>query len=160
MLGPEQSCQALTRLFQRQSIADLATLSDALETSSRMSVFRRLSALGYLSSYSHDGRFYTLRNIPPFDQDGLWCYQGVGFSRDGSLKATVERLVEQSDAGRTHPELHVRLQVRVHNTLLDLVEGRHIGRETVRGHYLYVSAGCGSHPGQIAINVLKQGARI
>ena len=140
MLGPEQSRQALTRLFQRQSIADLATLSAALETSSRMSVFRRLSALGYLSSYSHDGRFYTLRNIPPFDQDGLWRYQGVGFSRDGSLKATVERLVEQSDAGRTHSELHVRLQVRVHNTLLDLVEDRRIGRESLRGYYLYVSA--------------------
>jgi hypothetical protein len=140
MLGPEPSRQTLTRLFQRQSIADLATLSDALETSSRMSVFRRLSALGYLSSYSHDGRFYTLRNIPPFDQDGLWRYQGVCFSRDGSLKATVERLVEQSDAGRTHSELHVRLQVRVHNTLLDLVEDRRIGRETLRGHYLYVSA--------------------
>jgi len=140
MLGPEPSRQTLTRLFQRQSIADLATLSDALETSSRMSVFRRLSALGYLSSYSHDGRFYTLRDIPPFDQDGLWRYQGVCFSRDGSLKATVERLVEQSDAGRTHSELHVRLQVRVHNTLLDLVEDRRIGRETLRGHYLYVSA--------------------
>jgi hypothetical protein len=140
MLGPEQSRQTLTRLFQRQSVADLATLSAALETSSRMSVFRRLSALHYLSSYSHDGRFYTLRDIPPFDQDGLWRYQGVCFSRDGSLKATVERLVEQSDAGRTHSELHVRLQVRVHNTLLDLVEGRRIGRETLRGHYLYVSA--------------------
>ena len=140
MLGSEQSRQTITRLFQRQSIADLATLSAALETTSRMSVFRRLSALGYLSSYSHDGRFYTLRNIPPFDQDGLWRYQGVGFSRDGSLKATVERLVEQSDSGRTHSELHVRLQVRVHNTLLDLVEDRRIGRETLRGHYLYVSA--------------------
>ena len=140
MLGPEQSRQTLTRLFQRQSIADLATLSTALETSSRMSVFRRLSALGYLSSYSHDGRFYTLRGIPPFDQDGLWRYQGICFSRDGSLKATVERLVEQSDAGRTHSELHVRLQVRVHNTLLDLVEDRRIGRETLRGRYLYVSA--------------------
>jgi hypothetical protein len=140
MLGPEPSRHTLTRLFQRQSIADLATLSDALETSSRMSVFRRLSALGYLSSYSHDGRFYTLRDIPPFDQDGLWRYQGVCFSRDGSLKATVERLVEQSDAGRTHSELHVRLQVRVHNTLLDLVDGRRIGREPLRGLYLYVSA--------------------
>ena len=148
MLDPVQSRHTLTRLFQRQSITDLATLSAALETTSRMSVFRRLSALGYLSSYSHDGRYYTLREIPPFDQDGLWRYQGVCFSREcafnscanGSLKATVERLVEQSDAGRTHSELHVRLQVRVHNTLLDLVEGRRIGRETLRGHYLYVSA--------------------
>ena len=140
MLDPEQSRKTLTRLFQRQSIADLAALSVALETTSRMSVFRRLSALGYLSSYSHDGRFYTLRDVASFDLDGLWRYQGVCFSRDGSLKATVERLVEQSDSGRTHSELHVRLQVRVHNTLLDLVEGRRIGRETLRGHYLYVSA--------------------
>ena len=140
VLGPEQSRLTLTRLFQRQSIVDLATLSDVLETSSRMSVFRRLSTLGYLSSYSHDGRFYTLRDIPPFDQEGLWRYQGVGFSRDGSLKATVQRLVEQSDAGRTHSELYVRLQVRVHNTLHDLVKDRRIGRETLRGHYLYVSA--------------------
>lgn len=152
MLGPEQSRQTLTRLFQRQSITDLATLSDALETSSRMSVFRRLSALGYLSSYSHDGRFYTLRDIPPFDQDGLWRYQGVCFSRDGSLKATVERLVEQSDAGRTHSELHVRLQVRVHNTLLDLVEAKRIGRETLRGHYLYVSA----HPAQAQSQFIRR----
>jgi hypothetical protein len=140
MLGPEQSRQTLTRLFQRQSITDLATLSAALETSSRMSVFRRLSVFGYLSSYSHAGRYYTLRDIPRFDRDGLWRYQGVCFSRDGSLKATVERLVEQSDAGRTHAELHARLQVRVHNTLLDLVAGGRIGRQTMRGHYLYLSA--------------------
>jgi hypothetical protein len=126
-------------LFQRQPVADLAALSATLKTSSRMSVFRRLSTLEYLSSYSHAGRYYTLPDIPQFDRDGLWQYQGVCFSRDGSLKATVERLVEQSEAGRTHPELHARLQVRVHNTLLDLVQGRRIGRETWRGHYLYVS---------------------
>jgi hypothetical protein len=139
MLAPEASRQALTRLFQRQSVADLATLSATLKTSSRMSVFRRLSALDYLSSYSHAGRYYTLRDIPQFDQDGLWQHQGVGFSRDGSLKTTVERLVEQSEAGRTHPELQARLRVRVHNTLLDLVQDRRIGRQTWSGQYLYVS---------------------
>jgi len=140
MLAPEPSRQTLTRLFERQSVADLATLSAALQTSSRMSVFRRLSDLGYLSSYSHAGRYYTLRDIAQFDPDGLWQYQGVCFSREGSLKATVERLVEQSEAGRTHPELHTRLQVRVHNTLLDLVQDRRIGRETWKGQYLYLSA--------------------
>jgi hypothetical protein len=156
MLAPEQSRQALTRLFQRQSITDLATLSAALETSSRMSVFRRLSVLGYLSSYSHAGRYYTLRDIPQFDRDGLWQHQGVCFSRDGSLKATVERLVEQSDAGRTHHELHARLQVRVHNTLLDLVEGRRVGRETMRAHYLYVSANPARAESQLILRQQQQ----
>lgn len=151
MLAPELSRQALLRLFQRQSISDLATLSATLKTSSRMSVFRRLSALNYLSSCSHAGRYYTLRDIPQFDQDGLWQCQGVCFSRDGSLKATVERLVEHSDAGRTHAELYARLEVRVHNTLLDLVNGQRIGRKTLRGHYLYVSANPGRAESQFLL---------
>lgn len=140
MLSPDQSRQALTRLFHRQRVADLKALSAALETSSRMSVFRRLSVLGYFTSYSHNSRYYTLRDIPRFDRDGLWQYRGVCFSRHGSLKATLEHLVEGADAGRTHHELHARLQVRVHNMLLDLVGSRRIGREIIGGCYLYVSA--------------------
>jgi len=151
MLTSDDSRQSLIHLFHRQSIADLAALSAALETSSRMSVFRRLSAIGYLSSYSHAGRYYTLRDIPQFDPDGLWQFQGVCFSRHGSLKATVEHLVHEADAGRTHKELHVRLQVRVHNTLLDLVQSRRIGRETISGHYLYVSADVTRAGRQIAL---------
>ena len=140
MLSPGQSCQALTRLFHHQRVADLKALSATLETSSRMSVFRRLSALGYFTSYSHNSRYYTLRDIPQFDRDGLWQYQGVCFSRHGSLKVTLEHLVEGADAGRTHHELQARLQVRVHNMLFDLVESRRIGRENIGGCYLHVSA--------------------
>src|SRR3989442_417549 len=129
MLSPDQSRHALTSLFRRQGIADLNVLFTVLETHSRMSVFRRLSDIGYFSSYSHAGRYYTLEDIPQFDRDGLWHYQGVGFSRYGSLKSTVEHLVKDADTGRTHSELYVRLQVRVHNTLLDLVRGKRSGPE-------------------------------
>jgi hypothetical protein len=140
MLSPTESSHALPALFRDRRIADLPMLFQALRTQSRMSVFRRLSPLGYLTSYSHAGRFYTLPDIPVFDQDGIWRYQGVGFSRHGSLKATVTHLVEQADAGRTHRELQVRLLVRVHNTLLELVRQERIRRQSILGQYLYVSA--------------------
>jgi hypothetical protein len=140
MLTPADSIQALTALFRRSPVADLAVLYKTLHTQSRMSVFRRLSAVGYVSSYTHAGRFYTLTDIPRFDQDGLWCYQGVCFSRHGSLKSTVFNLIDTADAGKTHHELQVRLRVRVHNTLLDLVQGKQIGREHLAGEYVYVSA--------------------
>jgi hypothetical protein len=140
MLTASDSIEALTALFRSRPVADLATLFATLETKSRMSVFRRLSAIGYLTSYTHAGRFYTLRNLPTFDRDGLWCYQGICFSRHGSLKATVPCIVENADAGKTQHELQVRLQVRVHNTLLDLVQEKRIGRETWAAQYLYVSA--------------------
>ena len=123
MLPIEPSRLVLEQLFERHRIADLAKLQGVLQTSSRMSVFRRLAALGYGSSYSHNGRFYTLQHIPRFDADGLWQHQGVCFSCHGSLKSTVAHLVEVAEAGRTHHELRTQLHVRVHNTLLDLVFG-------------------------------------
>lgn len=129
MLTPDDARHALSRLFRRKPVADLDALLAALETHSRMSVFRRLSAIGYYSSYSHTGRYYTLQNIPQFDREGLWQYNGIGFSRHGSLKSTVEHLVDEAEAGRTHHELQVRLRVRVHNTLLELVRDRRIGRQ-------------------------------
>lgn len=132
--------RALDRLFKRQQTAELKDLFAALGTRSRMTVFRRLSRAGYVSSYSHAGRYYALSGVPKFDADGLWQHAGVGFSRDGTLKETVARLVEKAEAGRFHRELQLRLQLRVHNTLADLVEGRRIGRERLGGEYLYVGA--------------------
>ena len=139
MLDIDSSRIALDRLFAHRPVADLSQLSRALDTHSRMTVFRRLSSFGYLSSYSHSGRYYTLRSIPQFDADGLWRYEGVGFSRDGTLKATVFRLVHGSDAGRTQRELQLRLGVRVHNPLLELVERKRLRREVVEHEYVYVA---------------------
>jgi hypothetical protein len=140
MRDPHDSRAALERLFAQRPVADLAQLGQALATGSRMSIFRRLSAIGYLSSYTHTGRYYTLRSIPVFDADGLWRFEGLGFSRDGTLRATVRRLVETSEAGRTHGELQRRLGVRVHNPLLDLVEDKELRREPVEGEYVYLAA--------------------
>ena len=150
MLPPQQSRRALLRLFRKEQIAELETLFRALQTRSRMSVFRRLSAFGYLSSYSHAGRYYTILEIPTFDEYGLWRCRGVGFSRVGSLKRTVEFLVTASDAGQTQAELAMRLGVRVYNTLLDLIESEKIRREPLTGHYLYVSAKRSAAKAQLA----------
>src|SRR3990172_1596120 len=131
---------ALLRLFRRQKIADLDAVLTAIDSRSRMTAFRRLSALGYLSSYSHAGRYYTLRDVPEFDADGLWQHGGVLFSHAGTLKEAVARMVAQAEAGQFHRELQLRLRLRVHNTLADLVENRRVGRERLQGEYLYVSA--------------------
>ncbi len=140
MLDPDASRTALERLFAKRPVVDLAQLGRALGTSSRMSVFRRLSALDYLSSFTHTGRYYTLRSVPNFDADGLWRYQGIGFSREGTLRATVQRLVEVSDTGRTQNELQIRLGVRVHNPLLEVVESKQLRREVLEDEYIYLAS--------------------
>ena len=121
----------------------------AIRGRSRRSLYRDLDSLGYLSSYTHAGRYYTLASLPEFDADGLWRYQGIGFSRDGTLKETVVRLVENSEAGQFHRELQLRLQVRVHNTLADVVAHHRLGRERFEGDYLYLSAETGRAAAQM-----------
>jgi len=118
----------------------LADLCDALGTRSRMTVFRRLREVGYRTSYTHRGGYYTLADIPDFDEWGLWFYRDIGFSRAGTLKQTAAIQVGEAPDGRTHSELRQLLRVRVQNTLLGLVREGRLGREPYEGLLLYVSA--------------------
>jgi hypothetical protein len=129
----------LVRLFRRSAIADLPTLERVLGTTSRTTVYRTISALGYLTSSSHAGRFYTLEDVPEFDADGLWRHGDVLFSRYGTLRETIVRLVEQAPAGRTHAELRERLLLRVQDTLRDLTEDGKIDRVRIERLFVYVS---------------------
>lgn len=140
MPQPVHPQTSVARLFKRQPVADLDALRSALGTTSRTTVFRALSAVGYRTSYSHAGRYYTLEDVPRFDEDGLWAHGGVLFSRDRTLRQTVVRMVGTSPAGHTHSELQARLRLRVHDTLLDLVEERLVGRVVLEQLFLYVSA--------------------
>src|SRR5438132_7406702 len=49
----------LRRYLLRHQIAELPQLKRVLGTSVDLTVFRKLQHLGYLTSYSHRGRFYT-----------------------------------------------------------------------------------------------------
>ncbi len=140
MLNKSASAKALKKLFRRSSVVDIETLFQTLETRSRMSIFRRLNEIGYYSSYTHTGRYYTLVGIPLFDEYGLWFYQGVGFSRSGTLKAAIVELVIRAPAGITHMELSNLLRIRVHNALLSLVRECLVDRKQIDKEFLYVDS--------------------
>jgi hypothetical protein len=141
--------EQMVRLLKRRKAVDMEALREELGGCSQRSVFRYLERVGYLSSFTHAGRYYTLESIAKFDEQGLWFYQGIGFSRSGTLKGTTAEQVELTPEGRTHEELHNLLRVRVHNTLLGLVRDGRIGRERFEHVYLYVSADTKRAKGQI-----------
>jgi len=140
MLNAEDSKKSLVKLFQKHSVVDIKQLSKILNTSSRMSILRRLRMVGYHSSYSHKGAYYTLTDIPRFDKQGLWFFHSIGFSRANTLKATIIELVERSDAGCTHREIEALLHIRVHNTLLGLVRAQSIARKHINKQFIYCSS--------------------
>lgn len=131
--------EVIGSFLQKQKTATLAELKQVLGSSATMTVFRKLQALGYRTSYSHRGRFYTLAGIPQFDEQGLWCYRAAWFSQDGNLLETTQRFVEEASAGFTASELRALLQVEVKEPLLHLCRQRRIDREAIGGVYVYFS---------------------
>lgn len=130
-------------LLRRHKIATLAEMKDAMGTSATMTVFRKLKALGYRTSYSHRGKYYTLMDIPEFDEQGLWFCRAAGFSRDGNLLATTQRFVEQAAAGITAGELHGMVSVEVKEPLLQLYRRKRIDRQEIEGQYVYFARQAG-----------------
>lgn len=139
MPGPhgDPRTRRLEKLFRHAPTATLAELQRSLDSSPRTAL-RALGRVGYLTSYSHAGRYYTLSHIPSFDNAGVWFHGDVCFSRHRTLRATVVVLVKQSPAGHTHEELQEVLRLRVHDTLRSLVADKAISRERVTGVYVYL----------------------
>jgi len=130
----------LENFIKSRRVVEMRDLFEVVESTSRMTVFRRLSGVEYLCSYTHTGRYYTLFDIARFDSDGLWFYDDIGFSQNGSLKKTVTYLVDNGDGGKFHSDLQRQLRVRVHNVLLDLVRSKQIKRTKFEGQFLYLSS--------------------
>ena len=140
-MRPESySADAILRLLQRQTIATMDEVKESLGTQADITVFRKLRSIDYLSSYSHGGRYYALKELAHFDNRGLWAYRGVHFSRFGSLLETTQTFVNRADRGLFANELAAELHVETKAPLLKLVRQERLAREEVSGLYLYCSA--------------------
>jgi DNA-binding transcriptional regulator YhcF (GntR family) len=130
---------ALRTLLLRRKIATLDELKQALGTSVDVTVFRKLKPLDYLTSYSHRGRYYTLREIARFDDRGLWSQAEVRFSRLCTLLATAEAFIDRSPRGYFADELAPLLHVEVQDALHQLNRQGRVSRQVVSGRYLYTA---------------------
>lgn len=127
----------LVRLFHKQKVATMPQLKAALGTAVTYTVLRKLAPLGYRSSYSHGGTYYTLDTIARYDELGLWSHGDIRFSRQGTLVDTAEVLVNQAVAGYHAPELDAVVHVATKDALRQLAQAGRIFRREWEGRYLY-----------------------
>jgi len=57
------------------------------------------------TSYNKNSRYYALPTVPRFDENGLWSYKNIFFSRYGNLRDTVVHLINKSPSGLTGNEI-------------------------------------------------------
>jgi hypothetical protein len=130
----------LLSLFMRKKVSDLTEIKETLGTQSTMTAFRKLKQLYYFTSYSHRGKYYTIKNIAEFNNKGLWGFRSIRFSKYGTLMKTSRGFINISEIGYSARELEEELEVRVQEALLHLHKNEKIFREKMSGVYIYVSA--------------------
>jgi len=138
MVSQARSANRLAELFARRKCWLLAELAAALDCA-LITVRRLLKEVGYFRSYTHNGKWYTLATTPRFGRDGIWRHKQIGFSKQGSLTATIRHLIGRSPAGLSAREIGEKLQHPCHAVLSILHRAGEIDRIKIGGEFRYLS---------------------
>lgn len=91
------------------------------------------------TSYNKNSRYYAMPTVACFDENGMWHYENIFFSKYGNLRNTVIHLINNSSSGLSGKEIgdFVRLPVRSFLHHFRNIAG--IQREKREGVYIYFS---------------------
>lgn len=123
----------------RQKIITINELVGLLECSV-ITARRRLKTWKAHTSINQNGRYYTLPKIPVFDENGLWRYQAVLFSRHGNLKQTIVALIQGAPKGLAAAEIAELVDLAPNSSFLSqLKNAPGIKRKRHDGRFVYLS---------------------
>jgi len=125
--------------FRRQKIITIDQLVKLL-TCSVITARRRLKKWQTYTSINKNGRYYTLPQIPVFDENDLWRYRTVLFSKHGNLTQTIVELIRASKAGLSAVEIAGIVDLAPNSSFLSRIKDvPGIRREKHQGRFVYLS---------------------
>jgi hypothetical protein len=134
--------------FMLRKIITIEQLTNLLECST-ITARRRLKVWKAHTSINQNGRYYTLPRIPVFDENGLWQFQAVLFSRHGNLKQTIVALIESSPKGLAAAEIAKIVEIAPNSSFLSQLRNvPGLKREKHDGRFIYLSDRPGIHERQ------------
>jgi len=109
----------------------------------------KIKQWGVHNSYNQNGLYYTMPTVPEFDENGLWFYQNVHFSKRGNLKQTVVHLIETSPSGLTGRQIGEIVNLSPRSFMHHFRNVPDIKREKQGGVYVYFSREPGRYKQQL-----------
>ena len=125
--------------FKRQKLITIEQLVRLLKCSV-ITARRRLKKWQTYTSINKNGRYYTLPQVPVFDQNGLWKYQTVIFSKHGNLKQTIIALITGSPKGLSAVDIGQLVDLVPNSSFLSQFKDEPgVKREKHQGRFIYLS---------------------
>ena len=143
----DRGAERARKAFGRRKIMTLVEVAEFIRSSIH-TARRRLKQWRASNSYNHNGRYYSLPEVPEFDGNGLWRWRGVFFSQYGNLKQTVNALVQRSPAGLDAGEMRSLLGLDPRSFLSAFANDLRLRREKIQGRFVYYGADAAVYSGQ------------
>lgn len=135
----ETNVEDVSELLRKRGPMNTEDMLRELECS-RATLYVKLIKIPYVSSCNKNGKYHSLSEMVNYDSRGLWYYQEIVFSRLGTLKNTIQQLVDSSEMGLTTGELNSILKTRVTPQLVAFVKEKRIVRVRQGRHQVYYNA--------------------
>ena len=91
------------------------------------------------TSYNKNSRYYAMPSVACFDENGMWHYENIFFSKYGNLRNTVIHLINNSSSGLNGKEIGDLVRLPVRSFLHHFRNIAGIQREKREGVYIYFS---------------------
>jgi hypothetical protein len=130
---------SVLKIFRKEKVLTLKQLAGLLHYCER-TVQRRLKQWHSYTSYNQNGGYYTLADIPKFDQNGLWRYKDIFFSMYGNIKRTLKVLIDNSSTGLTVAEASRIVGLSLNSFMAQPGNIQQLQREKINGIFVYFSA--------------------
>jgi hypothetical protein len=128
----------LSKLLKENICLTIEELRKSLNYSI-ISVRMFLKEIGYYSSFTHNSKWYTLQSIPAFDENGLWFYNKIGFSKHGNLTQTIIYFVNKSPHGLSAKKIYEIISMPCHAILNTMYKKDQIDRINTKSGFVYIS---------------------
>lgn len=129
--------QAMSAFLQKQKIATMDQLI-AATVSNEWTIRRDLKQLKAITSYTHSGRYVTLPEIPKFDENGIWFYREIGFSKYKNSLELIVQIVNSGNKGLTREDIQKIIKIQIFQQISVLLRRNMIFRVKKGSKYVYI----------------------
>ncbi len=91
-----------------------------------------------ITSFTHQGRFVTLKDIPKFDKNGIWFYRNVGFTKYKNSLELIIHLINNSKEGLSREQIQDILTIKIFQQIQTLLKRNELYRIKIGNKYIYL----------------------
>lgn len=123
-------------IFKRRvvSLKELVVNSDCTERNLR----RNIRELKCINSYTHYGKYVTLSGIPLFDDNGVWFFNGVGFTKFKNSYELILNVIEASGNGLNKNDIEDIVRIKISKQIQLLMQKGKLNRVKYGNKYYYL----------------------